>query len=80
MGIVSYLRSDKETRKEKWGNFIARKKYDYRTSPSFWARVKTEWYLLLHKDETIVIDGWLVRFCDKKLTKQKGGRKLGRRH
>lgn len=72
MGIVSYLRSDKETRKEKWGNFIARKKYDYRTSPSFWARVKTECYLLLHKDETIVIDGWLVRFCDKKLTKQKG--------
>lgn len=73
MGLVSYLRSDKEARKEKWEKYVARKKYDYRTSPSFWMKVRTEWFLMLNRNETIVIDGWLVRFCNRKLTNQ-GGR------
>lgn len=70
MGFVSYLKSDKKQRKEKWKKYIARKKYVYRTTPSFGARVMAEWFLLLHKNESIVVDGWLVKFCNKKTNKK----------
>lgn len=62
MGIISFIKSDKHIRKEKWEKFIARKKYAYNTNPSLLTRIKTEFFLLMHKQESIVIDGWLVRF------------------
>lgn len=47
---------------EKIKKFINRKYWRYRNSAHFGTKIRNEVFLLFHRKESIVVDGWLIRF------------------
>ena len=62
MGIVSFVKSAKEERREKIRKFLTRRHYKRSVAVRFSTKVETEIYYWRHKSNCIVIDGWLVSF------------------
>lgn len=66
MGLISFLNSDIRAKKRKLCNFFFGSEWVRNHKPSFKQKVKNTLYLLLHKKECVVVDGWLLRFYDSK--------------
>ncbi len=62
MGVVSFVKSDRESRRLKWKKFVERKKYKKHVTVTLLTKIKTQYYYLRHKENCIIIDGWLVAF------------------
>jgi len=66
MSLSTFLHSDFATKKKKIIKWWHRNDWSKAHSPSFTTRIKTEWYYHAHKDECIVIAGWLIKFYKTK--------------
>ena len=64
MSYSTFLHSDWTTKKQKIRKWWHRNDWAKAHMPSLLTRVKTEWYYFLHKDECIVVDGWLMKFYE----------------
>lgn len=66
MGLKSFIHSDIKEKKRKLCNFFFGSEWVRNHKPSLQQKIKNTLYLLLHKKECIVVDGWLLRFYDSK--------------
>ena len=66
MSLSTFLHSDLATKKKKFVKWWHRNDWAKAHSPSIVTRVKTEWFYFTHKDECIVIAGWLIKFYQTK--------------
>lgn len=68
MSLLTFIHSDWATKRKKFVKWWHRNDWKRAHSPSLATRIKTEWYYMTHKNECMVVDGWLVKFYETKET------------
>ena len=66
MSLSTFIHSDWATKRKKFVKWWHRNDWKRAHSPSLATRIKTEWYYLRHKDECLIVDGWLLKFYEAK--------------